>query len=186
MRSPISSIDRSSSGGDLGLGEPVEQRVVMGVRPDLDQAGRERVGERRPRQRSAAAGERRATFEEVGGDVQRRGHAMLHEHGHREVGEVGGAVVERDRDDGIATRVRIGDAREAVGEGHDVRVSGEKGDLLGEGREREVDLDGTPPTDAVIDQDDEPGRGLPHDVGGRANHLRHLTGGGPCHGADTR
>ncbi len=86
-------------------------------------------------------GKARAALDELGGDVERGGNAVLDQHRQREVGEVGGAVVEGDRDRGLARGGRVSEAREPVGQRHDTAGGAELGDLVGEQFQRQVDVD---------------------------------------------
>ena len=58
----------------------------------------------------------------------------------------------------------VGEAGEAVGQGHHRRASSEKGHLLGERGQREIDLDRRAAADPVVDQHDEAGRWSTHGV----------------------
>ena len=94
--------------------------MVVSVRPDVDQTGAHRVTERRPRQGHTAVRELDASLEEVGGDVQRHRDAVLDEHGYGDVGEVGGAVVERDRHHRLG--LSLAQRRDPIGQRHHARL----------------------------------------------------------------
>ena len=123
-------------------------------------------------------------FDEVGGDVERDRHPVLDQHRQRDLGEVGGAVVEGDRHHRLPRRVRVGEASQPVGEGHDGRLGGEERHLLGEEGPGKVDLDRRPAPDPVVDEDHQPGRGRAHGVDHRRRDLQRRPGG--AHRAEAR
>ena len=92
------SIDRSSSSAISVVGQPVEQRVGVGVRADLPRARCDAMSASAAHDSGApSSGNGTRPVDEVGGDVERGRHAGARPStGSGEVGEVGGAVVEGD------------------------------------------------------------------------------------------
>ena len=144
---------------ELGRGlrprDAIEQPVGVGVRSDVDQSSRARVAQRGPRHRPAARRHRDLPVDEPGGEVQRGRHPVPLEDGNRELGEVGGAVVERDHDRrvGRALAGRGGQLRERTGERHGPSRLGDHRDLLVESRRVEVDLERGAAAHPVVQQD---------------------------------
>jgi hypothetical protein len=95
----------------------------------------------------------------------------------RFVDEVTGAVVEGDNDRGLAARGRAsGEMFSRVVQGEDLVVPGEVGELGIEEVAGQVDGDGRPPPDAVVDEDDETVTRGVHDVGQARRPLHELPG----------
>ncbi len=92
--------------GRLARRDPIEQEVAVRVRSDIDEAGRTRVAQRRPRNRPPVVGELDAVFDERGRRVEGRAHPVALEDGYGHIHEVGGSVVERDHHGRVAGRRR--------------------------------------------------------------------------------
>ena len=156
--------------GHVGSRRTIEQPVCVGVRADVDEAGRAGVAQRRPGERRAVVGERELLVDEASRDVERDGHRVLDEHRERDVGEVGGAVVEGHRDHRLRRCARVREAGHALREADQRPRGGQERHLLGEARPREVDLERGAPAHPVVDEHHEASRGPAH----------HVDRGGPC------
>jgi len=157
----------------------------VSMRADVDETGGQRISERVPRERHTVVGKRATALEEVGRDVERDRHSMALQDRQGNVGEVGRPVVEgHGHERAVGDAPSLGDAGETLSERHDVTLGSEKVHLLVEERSRQVDFDRRTLADAVVNEHDESGTGMTHDVGGSSSKLEGSTRDGVRHGAE--
>jgi hypothetical protein len=135
---------------DLQPAEAREDRVRVRVRAHRDETGGPRVAKRGPRERLAMTRERTTLLDEVRRQVQRDRHAVLDEHGKRDLDEVVGSVVERDHDAVILSRVAH-ESVDGVVEAHRAGF-GQHRHLLVEQRRRKINLTRGTRADAVVEE----------------------------------
>ena len=161
-------------GSDGSRVDPVEKGVGVGVGPDRDEAGRHRFGQSRPGRRPSVVGELTPALDEVGRDVEGDRHPVEVDHRYDDLGEVGRSVVEGHGHPPVQIVAGHEPPYGVIEREHATR-RGEGRHLVLEAAHGEVDRDGRPGADPVVEQDDQTGAGTTHHVGGLGDDLDGLS-----------